>query len=400
MYNISDDGLEPEGACINQRFRNNIVDKSFIGISLAPVTQGPTWVLRNTFSGFTGRGIKFADNSDGIVLIYHNTAWTNVSNINGADLITSIHNVKMRNNIFQSAGYSINEVPIGSTNNDWNVDNWYTTRGSAGPHFKWENVNFNTVSALCASTGLECNGYENPPGFVNPLVNDFTLLSSSPNRDRGVVIAGINDGYVGSAPDVGAYEFGSNPATTFVDVPTTHPYYQDIEILYANGLTGGCSTAPFKFCPDQIMDRAQAAVFMVRGILGAGFAPDPAQHTLPDNWAPGPWAEPWAEAIINNGLSAGCSVNPRKYCPWDKLPREQVVIFGLRMKHGINYLPPAATGTLFADMTDTNYYATAWAEQAYREGLMPACDTSAGKPMFCPKELVYARTGCLCHCSC
>ena len=102
MYNISDDGLEPEGACINQRFRNNIVDKSFIGISLAPVTQGPTWVLRNTFSGFTGRGIKFANNSDGIVLIYHNTAWTNVSNINGTDLITSIHNVKMRNNIFQS----------------------------------------------------------------------------------------------------------------------------------------------------------------------------------------------------------------------------------------------------------------------------------------------------------
>jgi len=70
-----------------------------------------------------------------------------------------------------------------------------------------------------------------------------------------------------------------------------------------------------------------------------------------------------------------------------------VVIFGLRMKHGINYLPPAATGTLFADMTDTNYYATSWAEQAYREGLMPACDTSAGKPMFCPKELVTRGLG-------
>ncbi len=244
MYNISDDGLEPEGACINQRFRDNIVDRSFIGISLAPVTQGPTWVLRNVFTGFTGRGIKFADNSDGIVLIYHNTSWTNVGNINAADLITSIHNVKMRNNIFQSTGYSINEVPTGSTANDWNNDNWYTTRGSGGPHFKWENVNYNTITALCTSTGLECKGYENPPGFVNPTGNDFTLLSSSPNIDRGVVIAGINDGFVGTAPDVGAYEFGSNPATTFADVPTTHPYYQEIEALYANGLTGGCSTSP------------------------------------------------------------------------------------------------------------------------------------------------------------
>ncbi len=207
IHHVSDDGLEPEGACINQRFRNNTVDRSFIGISLAPVTQGPTWVLRNTFTSFTGRGIKFADDSDGIVLIYHNTGWTNASNINGADLITSIRNVVMRNNIFQSTGYSIYEVPTGSTGNDWNQDNWYTTRGSTGPHFRWENVNYNTISALCAASGLECNGYENPPGFSNPTGGDFTLLPASPNIDRGVLLPGINDDFIGSAPDVGAYEF-------------------------------------------------------------------------------------------------------------------------------------------------------------------------------------------------
>jgi hypothetical protein len=211
IHHVSDDGLEPEGACINQRFRNNTVDRSFIGISLAPVTQGPTWVLRNTFTNFTGRGIKFADNSDGIVLIYHNTGWTNTTNINGADLITSIHNVKMRNNIFQSTGYSFYEVPTGSIGNDWNYDNWYTTRGSTGPHFKWENVNYNTVSALCTASGLECNGYENPPGFTNSTGGDFTLLPTSPNIDRGVVLPGINDHFLGNAPDVGAYEFASDP---------------------------------------------------------------------------------------------------------------------------------------------------------------------------------------------
>jgi hypothetical protein len=204
---VSDDGLEPEGACINQRFRNNTVDRGFIGVSLAPVTQGPTWVLRNTFTNFTGRGIKFADNSDGIVLIYHNTGWTNAADINGADLITSIHNVKMRNNIFQSTGYSIYAVPTGSTANDWNQDNWYTARGTAGPHFKWENVNYNTISALCTASGLECNGYETLPGFSNPTGGDFTLLPTSPNIDRGVLLPGINDGFIGNAPDVGAYEF-------------------------------------------------------------------------------------------------------------------------------------------------------------------------------------------------
>jgi hypothetical protein len=204
IHRVSDDALEPEGACINQRFRNNTVDRSFIYISLAPVTQGPAWILRNTFTNFTGRGIKFADNSDGIVLIYHNTGWTSAPNINGADLITSIHNVVMRNNIFQSTGYSFAEVPTGSTANDWNNDNWYTTRGVTGPHFKWENVNFDTISALCAASDLECNGYESLPGFTNPMGGDFTLLLSSPNIDRGVVLPGINDNFSGNAPDVGA----------------------------------------------------------------------------------------------------------------------------------------------------------------------------------------------------
>jgi hypothetical protein len=63
------------------------------------------------------------------------------------------------------------------------------------------------------------------------------------------------------------------------------------------------------------------------------------------------------------------------------------------MKYGVGYLPPTATGTLFADLTDRNYYATSWAEQAYRDGLMPACGTSGGKPLFCPQELVTRGLG-------
>jgi hypothetical protein len=231
IHQVSDDGLEPEGACVNQRFRNNLIDRSFIGLSVAPITQGPTWVLRNTIANFTGRVIKFADNSDGIVLIYHNTGWTTAPNINGADLITSIHNVKMRNNIFQTSGYSIYEVPTGSTGNDWNRDNWYTTRGAAGPHFKWENVNYNTISSLCAASGLECSGYENIPGFTNPTGGDFTLLSSSPNIDRGVAIPGINDGFVGNGPDVGAYESAFNAPPTVLSSNRSDPNPTGEEIV-------------------------------------------------------------------------------------------------------------------------------------------------------------------------
>jgi hypothetical protein len=175
---------------------------------------------------------------------------------------------------------------------------------------------------------------------------------------------------------------------SFVDVPPSHPYWEDIEILYANNLTGGCQTSPLKFCPDQVMNRGQAAVFMLRGNYGSSYTPPLPQHIFQDDWSKGTWAEPWAEAMKMNGFSAGCLTNPPKYCPWDQIPREQAVIFALRLKYGKDYIPPPATGTLFADMTSPSFYATPWAEQAYQEGIIPSCGTSGNKPLFCPKNLV------------
>ena len=102
---------------------------------------------------------------------------------------------------------------------------------------------------------------------------------------------------------------------SFYDVATTHAYYTDIEILYANGLTGGCTTSPLKFCPDQTMNRGQAAVFTLRGNYGNTFVPDPATHIFKDDWTKGIWAEPWAEAMRNKGLSAGCLRLPTEILP-------------------------------------------------------------------------------------
>lgn len=248
IHHISDDGLEPEGACVNQRFRNNVVDNMLIGISFAPITQGPTWVMRNSFASFTGSSIKWASNSDGIILFYHNTSWTNASGLNAMSTITATHNAVMRNNIFQGNGYAFEEVSTGSSGHDWNRDDWYTTH--ATPHFKWENVNYNNIAQLCAGTGLECNGYEDAPGLTNPSGGNFMLLSSSPNIDRGIVIPGINDDFKGNAPDIGAYEvttvsFPKVLSSVRASANPTNATNVNFTVTFSSAVTGVDIVAPF-----------------------------------------------------------------------------------------------------------------------------------------------------------
>lgn len=209
LDHISDDGLEPEGACVNHRFHDNRVDTMLVGFSNAPVTQGPTWVIRNLFSNFTSTSVKWSRNPNGAVFIYHNTFYTDAPELNAMSMITIGYNTVMRNNIFQGNGFAFEESLYGSTGMDWDYDNWHTTRDASLPHFRWETVDYPSIALLCASTGLECHGHESPPGFANPLGGDFTLMPSSPNIDRGVVIPGINNDYLGAAPDLGMYEFGN-----------------------------------------------------------------------------------------------------------------------------------------------------------------------------------------------
>ena len=197
----------------------------------------------------------------------------------------------------------------------------------------------------------------------------------------------------GAHCDIGSFEL--NNAPTFGDVPFTHPQYKYIQALYDAGLTSGCTATPLMFCPDLILDRAQSAVFMVRGLLGSSFTPPAAPWPtfVLDSWVGYEYAQAWAEAMWQAGLTTGCQPSPLKYCPATKLSRVEASILGLRIKYGSNYAPPASTGTIFADfpVTDPSYsWGIAWAEQAYKDGLFPACGTDpvSGKPKFCPSEQV------------
>ena len=80
----------------------------------------------------------------------------------------------------------------------------------AGELVWWDGLpdrHLSTLAEFQAATGQEMHGLNVVPGFANAAGGDYALDASSDLIDAGVVIPGINDDYVGAAPDVGAFEY-------------------------------------------------------------------------------------------------------------------------------------------------------------------------------------------------
>ena len=89
---------------------------------------------------------------------------------------------------------------------------------------------------------------------------------------------------------------------------------------------------------------------------------------------------PSVEALVANGVTSGCNTGAT-FCPSNNVTRAQMAVFVLRGEHGQTYLPPPATGTMFADVP-ANAFAAAWIEQIAREGITAGC----GNGNFCPND--------------
>jgi len=172
----------------------------------------------------------------------------------------------------------------------------------------------------------------------------------------------------------------------FEDVPVDHWAREYIEALYLAGYVAGCSSDPLLYCPDRILNRAESAVFILRGVYGAIPTPPytpPASPTFADvpttHWGYG-----WVESLWRDGFTAGCNTSPLMYCPDRQHTRAEACVFFLRIRRGVDFVPPTPTG-LFTDV-DTEAWYAGWVEAAYRDGLLPACGTD---PLtFCPEALL------------
>jgi parallel beta-helix repeat protein len=218
IYNMGDDGMETDGQCSNVRIWSNTFHDVLMGISLAPVYDGPVYAIRNLIyrtgvgnNDYTGSPFKFNSGlgHSGPMYLFHNTADAALPGNNGIYIKApgTWEMIYARNNVWAGTDYALNNYnetqPI-----DLDYDDLYTTNpdefvywGSGPDRHMHDLVTFQTL------TGQEPHGLDVEPGFTDATTADYTLAPTSDLINSGVLIPGINDDYVGTAPDIGAFEY-------------------------------------------------------------------------------------------------------------------------------------------------------------------------------------------------
>jgi peptidyl-Lys metalloendopeptidase len=95
-------------------------------------------------------------------------------------------------------------------------------------------------------------------------------------------------------------------STTFTDVPDTYWAYDFIERLYNAGITSGCSTSPMMYCPTASVSRAQMAIFILRGMHGSAYVPPVATGTVFSDVSTSTFGAAWIEQFAAEGITSGC----------------------------------------------------------------------------------------------
>ena len=221
-----DDGMELDFAHRNVRAFENRITNAAMGVSLQPVWGGPVYIFRNLFLNLAASAYKLNNDPSGFY-IFHNTSARTLGTGNwGAYAWTSLGYTQSDGDPAYAGNFQLkNNILVGLTNpahvttdliiadidyNGWSPD------GSFRFVDLW--VNF---ADLQSNSPFESNGrILDDQTFETTLVlpPDYTTLWSDPDMslgqnslaiDAGLALPNINNGFSGTAPDLGAIEFGA-----------------------------------------------------------------------------------------------------------------------------------------------------------------------------------------------
>jgi hypothetical protein len=221
-----DDGVEADFCFHNCRIVRNRLSNVFIGLSSQPGLGGPTWFVRNVEYNVILSAFKLQRGSVGDVLL-HNTVVKN-GDAFGIYTDAAISRLHARNNLFlggpggEYGGWSsgsgrVIDVATADATCDLDHDGYGSTLGTftgdlgGTPFASLDELRAATSEAHAVELALDDltgAAYPDAP-FPERAVPDLALADGSAAIDVGEAIPGINDGFAGAAPDLGAREHGA-----------------------------------------------------------------------------------------------------------------------------------------------------------------------------------------------
>lgn len=401
--NINLSGFEVTGATghgLNISGRNVIVENNIVHWnSLGNSTNGK---CNSTSGGSWQSGIKLSVGADNVV-VRNNRSYNNCGE--GIAVTRGVNSIVENNIVYDNFSVNIyidNSRDIAIRNNtvscsDLNMRDGKRAKGiSLGAEYYqgWGNQRHNI--SVAQNTVADCEygivlGEPFDGGLTSNVSIDANTIPSGTYRsisilttkNQNIVVRNnliFNSLYVSHPSGV---TLSNNQIvsmdTTFYDVSITHWAYDWIETLYANGITGGCSSN--RFCPNSPVTRAQMAVFLLRSKYSSSYSPPAATGNVFADVPTNAFAAAWIERMVAEGITAGCGNGV--FCPNGYVNRAQMAVFLLRAKYGGNYTPPPASGKIFKDVP-ANAFAAAWIEQLVAEGVTSGC----GGGDYCPSQAV------------
>jgi Right handed beta helix region len=204
----------------NLTFRGNVL---WNGQIMETGTDGPPCANNRFVRNVAYRGTGFQGHStNGMILrcasgnlVAHNTidgfdqfAFYVVDGTQGVAYGGSIANLRIVNNILNGGrAFSIATSLPASVQIDYNLVYNVGSTAAYGNHVAYVAGvgQFDTLTAFAAATGYEKHGVFGNPRFVNRSRRDYRLTAGSPAINRGIIV--LSDGYAGTRPDLGRYEY-------------------------------------------------------------------------------------------------------------------------------------------------------------------------------------------------
>ena len=130
-------------------------------------------------------------------------------------------------------------------------------------------------------------------------------------------------------------EPGAVETSRFVDVDVEAWWMPFVERLADLGITRGCALEPARFCPTEVVTRQQMASFLVRA-----FQLEPETGNRFVDVELGNVHLTDISSVAEAGITAGCGVEPARYCPTRDTTRAEMATF-LARALGIDSKPPS-----------------------------------------------------------